>query len=199
MNKEIEAPLPPRPAWNADFPIDRVEAQHVLRREFAKYLVFVSGGLAAGSAWVAVRDKLFPHQPITGEHLICKTQDVPVGGTPAFTLPGARCPTSSSILVTMNGVPSSKSAPTFPARCSTSRKKERSNVPATMAGSTRGPALRSRAPRSDRSRSSSWKFGAMKFSSCHRSTKSTALKTACLLPDRLLVRFTRRRQMSLSG
>ena len=38
MNKEIEAPLPPRPAWNADFPIDRVEAQHVLRREFAKYL-----------------------------------------------------------------------------------------------------------------------------------------------------------------
>ena len=62
------------------------------RREFAKYLVVVSGGLAAGSAWLAVRDKLFPHPPITGEHLICKKQDVPVGGTRAFTLPGSALP-----------------------------------------------------------------------------------------------------------
>jgi Rieske Fe-S protein len=91
-DKEIEAPLPPRPAWNSDFPIDRIEAQHVLRREFAKYLVFVAGGLAAGSAWVAVRDKLFPHEPIAVEHLICRTQDVPVGGTHAFTLPGSTVP-----------------------------------------------------------------------------------------------------------
>jgi hypothetical protein len=60
MNEETEAPLPSKPAWAADFPIDRVEAQHVSRREFAKYLVVVSGGLAVGSAWVAVRDKLFP-------------------------------------------------------------------------------------------------------------------------------------------
>jgi cytochrome b6-f complex iron-sulfur subunit len=39
-----------------------------------------------------VRDKLFPHPPITGEHLICKKQDVPVGGTRAFTLPGSTLP-----------------------------------------------------------------------------------------------------------
>ena len=185
MSKDIEAPLPSRPAWNADFPIDRVEAQHVLRREFAKYLVLVSGGLAAGSAWVAVRDKLFPNQPITGEHLICKTQDVPVGGTHAFTLPGSAVPYILINLGNDDGVPSSKSAPTSPARCSTSRKKARSNVLATTAGSTRGPALHSKAPRSGPSLSSSWKFGATTFSLCHRSTKSTALKVACLLLDRL--------------
>ena len=92
MNKELEAPLPSKAAWAADFPIDRVEAQHVSRREFAKYLLVVSGGLAAGSAWVAVRDKLFPHPPITGEHFICKKQDVPVGGTHAFTLSGSTLP-----------------------------------------------------------------------------------------------------------
>ena len=98
---------------------------------------------------------------------------------------GAQCRISLSILVTMNGVPSSKSARISPARCSTSRKKARSNVPATTAGSTRGPALHSKAPRNGRSLSSSWKFGATTFSLCHRSTKSTALKAACLLLDRL--------------
>jgi cytochrome b6-f complex iron-sulfur subunit len=92
MNTEPEAPLESKPAWAADFPLDRVEAQHVSRREFAKYLLVVSGGLAAGSAWVAVRDKLFPHPPITGEHLICRKQDVPIGGTHAFTLPGSTLP-----------------------------------------------------------------------------------------------------------
>jgi cytochrome b6-f complex iron-sulfur subunit len=93
MKKETaEAPLPSKPAWAADFPIDRVEAQHVARREFAKYLLVVSGALAAGSAWVAVRDKLFPHTPLTAEHLICRKQDVPVGGTHAFTLPGSTVP-----------------------------------------------------------------------------------------------------------
>jgi hypothetical protein len=42
--KETEAPLTSKLAWAADFPVDRVEAQHVARREFAKYLIVVSGG-----------------------------------------------------------------------------------------------------------------------------------------------------------
>jgi Rieske Fe-S protein len=175
MNKEIEAPLPPRPAWNADFPIDRVEAQHVLRREFAKYLVFVSGGLAAGSGWVAVRDKLFPHQPITGEHLICRTQDVPVGGTRAFTVPGSTVP---YILINLGN----DEWHAFEQKCTHlscavfyQPKKERSNVPATTAGSTRGPALRFKVRRSGRFPNSSWKSVATRFLSFHRSTESRAL------------------------
>ena len=88
MNRAPEAPLQAQPAWDTDFPIDRVEAQHVSRREFAKSSCVVSGGLADGSAWVAVNDKLLPHPPITGEHLICRKQDVPVGGTHAIHASG---------------------------------------------------------------------------------------------------------------
>ena len=185
MNKDIEAPLPSRPAWNADFPIDRVEAQHVLRREFAKYLVLVSGGslpAAHGLPSVTSSSRINP-SPVSissARHRTCRS-----AAHMPLRFRGAQCRISLSTLVTMNGVPSSKSAPTSPAQCSTSRKKARSNVPATMAGSTRGPALHSKAPRSGPSLSSSWKFGATTFSLCHRSTKSTALKVACLLLDRL--------------
>ena len=85
-------PLPSKPSWEADFPHERVEATHVSRREFAKFLCLASGGLAAGTAWVAVRDKLTPPHPIIGEHLICRTSEVPSGGTRAFVLPGSLVP-----------------------------------------------------------------------------------------------------------
>ena len=35
--------LPQRSAAEVDFPIERVEAEHVSRREFAKFLCLVSG------------------------------------------------------------------------------------------------------------------------------------------------------------
>ena len=80
--------LPSKPAWEADFPVERVEATHVSRREFAKFLCLVSGGLTAGSGWVAVKDQLFPPHHFQGEHRVCSTAEVPSGGTRAFTLPG---------------------------------------------------------------------------------------------------------------
>ena len=45
--------LPPKPAYEVDFPIERVESEHVTRREFAKFLCLVSGGMAAGRVLVA--------------------------------------------------------------------------------------------------------------------------------------------------
>lgn len=84
--------LKPRPAWETDFPHERVEATHVSRREFAKFLCLVSGGLAAGTAFVAVKDKLIPPHRIEGEHLVCRLGDVPVGGTRAFVVPGSTTP-----------------------------------------------------------------------------------------------------------
>jgi Rieske Fe-S protein len=84
--------LKPRPAWEADFPHERVEATHVSRREFAKFLCLVSGGLAAGTAFVAVKDKLLPPKRIIGEHLVCRQSEVPLGGTRAFVVPGSETP-----------------------------------------------------------------------------------------------------------
>ncbi len=86
------APLKPRPAWETDFPHERVEATHVSRREFAKFLCLVSGGLTAGTAFVAVKDKLLPPHRVEGEHLICRLSDVPPGGTRGFVLTGSAIP-----------------------------------------------------------------------------------------------------------
>ncbi|HAO78046.1 MAG TPA: (2Fe-2S)-binding protein, partial [Verrucomicrobia subdivision 3 bacterium] len=63
--------LPDKPAYEVDFPIERVEAEHVSRREFAKFLCLVSGGLAVGSGWVAVKNKLIPPFRLHGEVFVC--------------------------------------------------------------------------------------------------------------------------------
>jgi cytochrome b6-f complex iron-sulfur subunit len=84
--------LPEKPACDVDFPIERVEAEHVSRREFAKFLCLVSGGMVVGSAWVAVKDRLFPAFRLVGEALVCRTSDVPVGSTYPFQLKGTKMP-----------------------------------------------------------------------------------------------------------
>ncbi|MEI8340352.1 MAG: Rieske (2Fe-2S) protein [Verrucomicrobiota bacterium] len=86
------SPLPGKPGPEADFPIERIEAEHVSRREFAKFLCLVSGGMTVGSGWVAIKDKIFPPHRIKGDVFVCKTPDVPVGGTRAFTVPDSRIP-----------------------------------------------------------------------------------------------------------
>jgi Rieske Fe-S protein len=86
------SPLPEKSAPEVDFPIERVEAEHVSRREFAKFLCLVSGGMAVGSAWVAVKDRLFPPHRIQGEAFVCNASKVPLGGTFPFTVAGSRMP-----------------------------------------------------------------------------------------------------------
>jgi cytochrome b6-f complex iron-sulfur subunit len=86
------SPLPERSAPEVDFPIERVEAEHVSRREFTKFLCLVSGGMAVGTGWVAVKDRLFPPHRIHGEAFVCKADEVPAGGTRAFTVPGSKIP-----------------------------------------------------------------------------------------------------------
>jgi nitrite reductase/ring-hydroxylating ferredoxin subunit len=75
-----------------DFPIERVEAEHVTRREFSKFLCLVSGGMAAGSGWVAVKDRVFPPFRVEGEQFVCQTSDIPRGGTHSFRLEGSKIP-----------------------------------------------------------------------------------------------------------
>lgn len=86
------SPLPEKSAPEVDFPIERVEAEHVSRREFTKFLCLVSGGMAVGTGWVAVKDRLFPPARIQGEAFVCKLSDVPVGGTHPFIVPGVPTP-----------------------------------------------------------------------------------------------------------
>ncbi len=84
--------LPPKPSWQVDFPINRTEAKHVTRREFAKFLCLVSGGLFVGNAWLAVKNRLWPRKDLRSPVLLCKVEDVPIGGMKGFTLPDTNLP-----------------------------------------------------------------------------------------------------------
>lgn len=80
------------PNWEYDFPIGQAEATEITRRQFAKFLCLVSGGLATGSAFVAAKAIFFPGKNIEGVHRVCRVQDLPVGGTRFFVLEGSSTP-----------------------------------------------------------------------------------------------------------
>jgi cytochrome b6-f complex iron-sulfur subunit len=80
------------PDWKNDFPISQSETTEVTRRQFAKFLCLVSGGLATGSALVAAKAVFYPGKKIEGTHHVCSIHDLPVGGTRAFVLEGSSTP-----------------------------------------------------------------------------------------------------------
>jgi cytochrome b6-f complex iron-sulfur subunit len=84
--------LPPKQAWEVDFPIESVEAQHVSRREFAKFLCLVSAGLCVGNAWFAVKDQLFPKEDLKGLFFVCDASEIPVAGMKSFIIPQTHVP-----------------------------------------------------------------------------------------------------------
>jgi len=78
--------------WEEEFPIDHANAELVNRREFARLLVFLSGGMTAGTAWVASKDLLASPRKLTSDYRICGLAEVPVGGMLAFVLPAGDVP-----------------------------------------------------------------------------------------------------------
>lgn len=77
--------------WKRDFPVQRTEAIEVSRRDFAKFLCLVSGGLAVGNGFVAAK-ALFSKEEEIEEQFVCKRSDIPVGGTKSFVLNGSSIP-----------------------------------------------------------------------------------------------------------
>ena len=78
--------------WKKDFPIQKQESTQVSRRDFAKFLTFVSGGLMIGSGFVAAKAYLLPKESVQGEHFICDKNEIPVGGTRGFVIEGSTIP-----------------------------------------------------------------------------------------------------------
>jgi cytochrome b6-f complex iron-sulfur subunit len=78
--------------WKKDFPIEKQQATNVSRRDFAKFLTLVSGGLMVGSGLVAVKGHFFPKEEVEGEHFVCKKDEVPLGGTRGFVIKGSTIP-----------------------------------------------------------------------------------------------------------
>lgn len=78
--------------WKKDFPILKQQASNVSRRDFAKFLTLVSGGLMVGSGLVAAKAYILPKEEVEGEHFVCKKDEIPVGGTRAFVIEGSSIP-----------------------------------------------------------------------------------------------------------
>lgn len=78
--------------WKKDFPYEKQQATQVSRRDFAKFLTLVSGGLMVGSGLVAAKAYLAPKEDLQGEHFICNKEEVPVGGTRGFVIEGSTIP-----------------------------------------------------------------------------------------------------------
>lgn len=72
--------------WRRDFPYTAAGEDEVTRREFVRYLILASGGLAVGSLGVAGITQL--RTPVDGEPTpIVELVDVPVGGEYLFAFP----------------------------------------------------------------------------------------------------------------
>ena len=78
--------------WKEDFPIQQIESTQVSRRDFAKFLCLVSGGLATGSGYVALKANFFPPEEVESEHFVCKVSELPSGGTRSFVIEGSTVP-----------------------------------------------------------------------------------------------------------
>lgn len=78
--------------WKKDFPIHKQDATQVSRRDFAKFLTLVSGGLMVGSGLVAAKAYLDPKEKVAGEHYVCEKEEIPVGGTRGFVIEGSTVP-----------------------------------------------------------------------------------------------------------
>mgnify|MGYP003457466636 CR=1 FL=1 len=78
------------PNWKSDFPIDQKAATHVSRREFAKFLGLLSGALAVGNGAIVIKALAFPEKALEGEHFVCDTSQVPVGGMFQFEIHGTK-------------------------------------------------------------------------------------------------------------
>ena len=58
--------------WKHDFPVKKEQSLQISRRDFAKFLVFISGGLVLGSGAITAEALLFPNQKSEEEYFVCK-------------------------------------------------------------------------------------------------------------------------------
>jgi len=81
-----------RPAWREEFSIDAAEDAYVLRRQFTKFLVLTSAGMACGNGWIWLRSlAAAPATPYPAA-AIARAADVAPGQVRMFSYPGEHDP-----------------------------------------------------------------------------------------------------------
>lgn len=76
-----------QPRWRQDFPIDTPQDNYVARREFAKFLVLISGAFAFGQMWIAWENWRRARRGEVPVRQIATLDQVPVGGSLVFHYP----------------------------------------------------------------------------------------------------------------
>lgn len=85
-----------RPLWAEEFSVHGAEDAYVLRRQFTKFLVLTSLGMATGNAWIWMRSLFAAPHPEHAEAVVASAADVPAGGVKLFAYP---TPADPAILV----------------------------------------------------------------------------------------------------
>jgi len=77
-----------QPQWRKDFPIDWPQDHYVARRDFAKFMVVISGAFVIGQLWIGVQNLWRRHRGAPPIRRIASLSSLSVGGSLVFQYPG---------------------------------------------------------------------------------------------------------------
>jgi len=77
--------------WRDEFSIDAADERYVARRQFGKFLVLTSLGMAVGNLWILVRSLLWRQEAIPSQW-VARAEEMRVGAVKIFRYPGPNDP-----------------------------------------------------------------------------------------------------------
>lgn len=81
-----------RSAWREEFSVDAPEDAYVLRRQFTKFLVLTSLGMASGNGWIWLRSLTAPEHRTYPEVVVGRASEIAPGAVKMFSYPGDQDP-----------------------------------------------------------------------------------------------------------
>jgi len=81
-----------RPAWREEFSIDAPEDAYVLRRQFTKFLVLTSAGMACGNGWIWLRALTASPREEYPELSVARASEIAAGTVRMFSYPRPQDP-----------------------------------------------------------------------------------------------------------
>jgi Rieske Fe-S protein len=81
-----------RPLWSEEFSVHAAEDAYVLRRQFTKFLLLTSCGMAVGNGWIWARSLLARSAAAPAPAVVASASALPPGGVKLFTYPTAQDP-----------------------------------------------------------------------------------------------------------
>ena len=80
-------PLTETTKWREDFPVDEVKAHFVVRREFTKFLLLISGSFVMGQVYIGVQNVLRKNSKLPPIKKIASVDDLKVNSFITFSYP----------------------------------------------------------------------------------------------------------------